>query len=503
MTVDNHNAEEINDDENINNEDSIIRDAAALSGTLYSSQILYIIRGFIIARLLSPSFYGIWSILRSFFGSATYLGFGTQQAMLREVPFNIGGGNQDKKSIIIQTSLTWNIIISSFVMILVFIFSFTPFAAEYKTEIRLSGILFLLNAVHLFMRPKLKSEQKIFLLSKYLFYYAVLNSAFGVILLFFFKLNGLLLGMIIAQLIILIYLIINNHLSLHLFIDKNILKELFRIGFPIMLLWFLVFLISNVDKFIVFILLGKTNAGYYGLAAFVSSMVSYISYSMSTVIFPRMMFVYGKTGERKHIEKYFTKPMFILAGLIPIILGIIYINIETIIILLLPKYMPGITVMHILIAALFFSTIWGLPTNLLIALNKQKRFMYITALLLCLDIILDLILIKMGFGMTAIAFVTTFIFFLASSLANGYAYFTLKKSVKQIFTNLFMIYWPFIYSFSVMFFIISFSFTNLLILDNILKSIIFLILNLPLIFYIEKKSNIFRKVLSSLKKFKK
>ena len=488
------------DEKNIYEETYIIRDATALSGTLYSSQILYIIRGFIIARLLSPSFYGIWSILRSFFGSATYLGFGTQQAMLREVPFSVGEGNKGKKSVITQTSLSWNIITSSIVMILVFIFSFTGFASGYETEIRLSGILYLLNAVHLFMRPKFKSEQKILLLSKYLFYYAVLNTAFGVILLFFFKLSGLLLGMIIAQILILTYLIINGHLSLNLFIDKKILKELFRIGLPIMILWFLIFLIANVDKFIVFILLGKTNAGYYGLAAFVSSMVSYISYSISTVIFPRMMYVYGKTGERKHIEKYFTKPIFILSGIIPVILGIIYINIKAIINFLLPKYMPGITVMHILIAALFFSTIWGLPTNLLIALNKQKKFMYITALLLCIDIILDLILIKMGHGITAIAIVTTFIFFLASALANGYALFTLKKNIPEIMLNLVKIYWPFVYSFAGMFFIIAFSFSNQIILDNLFKSLLFLVFNIPLIFYIEKKSKILSKVFSSFKK---
>ena len=491
------------DKKEIFEEDDIIRDATALSGTLYSTQILYVIRGFIIARLLSPSLYGKWSVLRSFFGSATYLGFGTQQAMLREVPFSVGEGNKERKSILIQTSLSWNILVSSIVMILMLIFSFTGFAGEYKTEVRLSGILFLLNAVHLFMRPKFKSEQRILLLSRYLFFYAIFNTAFGITLLFFLKLNGLILGMIIAQLLLLTYLVIKGHLSLHLYIDKNILKELFRIGLPIMILWFLIFLIGNVDKFIVFIWMGKTNAGYYGLAAFVSSMVSYISYTISTVIFPRMMYVYGKTGEKKYIEKYFTKPMFILSGIIPIILGIIYINIKAIINLLLPKYMPGITVMHILIAALFFSTIWGLPTNLIIALNKQKKFMYITALLFCLDIIFDLILIYMGFGMSAIAAVTTFIFFLASALANGYAFFTFKKNLQQTIINLLMIYWPFIYSFTGMTFIIAFSYSDQVILDNLFKSLLFLLFNLPLIIYIEKKSNIFSKISSSFKKFKK
>lgn len=490
------------DVENIYNEREIISDVTALSSTLYFSQALYIVRGFIIAKVLGPSTYGVWSIFRSFFSSAPYFGLGTQQAMLREVPFSIGAGDKLKKRHIIQTSLSWNVLLTSLVMVIAFIFSFTGFPIGYKEEIRLAGILFVLNAIHLFMRPKFISEQKILLLSKYMLSYTILNTVFGLTLLLFFKLSGLLMGMILAQIILITYLIINNHLSLHLFIDKNILNELFHIGFPIMILLLLIFLMGNADKFIIFIMLGKTMAGYYGLAAFVSSMVTYISYSISTVVFPRMMYVYGKTHEMKHIEKYFKKPIVVLSGLIPIILGIIYINIEAVINFFLPQFMPGVTVLHILIVALFFSTIWGLPTNLLIALNKQIKFMYMTAILLFLSIVLDVAVIRSGFGMNGVAIVTTLNFFLSSVIANGYALFSLKNRRLQILRNLSMIYWPFIYSFTGMFFIISISFSKSNYLDNLMKSIIYLVFCIPLIIYIEKKIGIFGKLFSTIKIFK-
>ena len=226
--------------------------------------------------------------------------------MLREVPFSTGEGDKFKKSIIIQTSLSWNILLSSFIMVLVFIASFTGFAAEYRTEIRLAGILFMLTAIHLFMQPKFNSEQKYVLMSKYMLSYGILNTVFGLLLLFF-DLSGLLMGMILAQLILLAYLIINKHLSLHLFIDKKILRELLRIGFPIMILWFVIFLITNLNKLIVLMMLGKTKAGFYGLAAFVSSIVGYISYAATSVIFPAMMYTFGKTGDKKTYRKIFYK----------------------------------------------------------------------------------------------------------------------------------------------------------------------------------------------------
>ena len=195
--------------ENNYKEGKIIRDATAFSGTLYFSQALNIIRGLVIAQVLGPAMYGVWSIFRSFFASAPYFGFGTQQAMLREVPFSIGEGNKQKSSIIIQTSLSWNLLLTSIVMILLITLSFTSLAAEYSEELRLAGILFVLNALHVFLRAKFKSEQKILLLSKFMFSYTVLNTIFGLTFLFFFKLSGLLIGMIIAH-IALFYYIINQ-----------------------------------------------------------------------------------------------------------------------------------------------------------------------------------------------------------------------------------------------------------------------------------------------------
>ena len=490
-------------EENTYSEKEIIRDTTAYSGTLYFSQFLYIGRGFIIAQVLGPAMYGVWSIFRSVFASVPYFGLGTQEAMLREVPFSIGGGNKQKKSIIIQTSLSWNLLLTSIVMILAIVLSFTSLATEYKQELRLAGILFVLNALQVFIRTKFKSEQKILLLSKFIFSYAVLNTVFGLALLFFFKLNGLLMGMIMANILLFFYIIIKKHLSLHLLIDKNILNELFKIGLPIMILSLLLFLIGTLDKFFVFIMLGKTKAGYYGLASFVSTMVGYISHSISTVIFPRMMYMYGKTQELKQIEKYFEKPLYIISGLIPIILGIIYINIGAVINLFLPQYNPGIEVLHILIAALFFSTILGIPTNILIALNKQKKFMYMTAIVLILSIILDVVVIEFGFGMNGVALVTTFVFFLSSIIANSFALSSLKNNIKESFWNLALIYLPFIYSFAGMFFIISISFSHIILLDNILKSIIFILFSIPLIFYIEKKSNIISKTFAVLKIFKR
>jgi len=232
-------------------------------------------------------------------------------------------------------------------------------------------------------------------------------------------------------------------------------------------------------------------------------MVSYISYSISTVLLPRMMYKYGKTGDAKNIEMYFTKPMIILTGFIPIILGTIYINIDIVVKLFLPQYLPSITVLHILIVSLFFSTIWGIPTNLLIALNKQKMFMYITAGVLLFSIFLDILIIQMGFGMNGVAISTTFMFLIASVIANSLALLLLKNNVKQIWRQLGMIYLPFVYSFGGLMIIMAVHISRYAVIDNVVKTFTFFAFSIPLIFYTEKKSNIISKTFAALKIFKR
>jgi O-antigen/teichoic acid export membrane protein len=489
--------------EKIKFDGEIIKDAAALGSTLYFSQALYMVRGFIIAHVLGPASYGVWSIFRTVFNSAPFLGFGAQDAMVREVPFSMGKGKEEEAPVIIQTSLSWNLLLTSCISVIAFILSFTPIIREYNAEIRLAGLVFVLNGIHLFMQPKLKSEKKIIQLSKYLLSYAILNFIFGLTFLFFLEIQGLLLGMIISQLLLFAFLISKGYLSLHLSLNGKVLRKLLGIGFPIMIISSLFYLMRNIDKFIVITLLGKKIGGYYALAAFISSVVRYISYSTSSVLLPRAMYAYGKTRNIKDLETYYTMPMTIFAGFVPVVLGLIYINVGAVVNLFLPQYLPAVSAMQILILGLFFTAIWGPPTNLLIALNKQKSFMYITAAVLLVGAVLEIIIIKMGFGMNGAAIATTSMFLIASLTANSLALLLLKDNARQIWKSFGMIYLPFIYSTLGLLALNLINTSGQPFVNSAIKSLIYFLYCIPIFVYTERKSGIAGRVFIAAKKFRK
>jgi O-antigen/teichoic acid export membrane protein len=196
-------------------------------------------------------------------------------------------------------------------------------------------------------------------------------------------------------------------------------------------------------------------------------------------------------------------PMTIFAGFVPVILGLIYINVGEVVNLFLPKYLPAVSAMQILILGLFFTTIWGPPTNLLIALNKQKSFMYITAAVLLGGAVLEIIVIKMGFGMNGAAIAATSMFLIASLTANSLALLLLKDNARQIWNSFGRIYLPFIYSFAGLMAVTLIQLSAQPMVNSAVKSLIYFLYCIPIFIYTEKKTGIAGRVFNAAKKFRK
>ena len=483
------------DKTNQGEQSTIIREAVAFSASTYIFQFISLIRGLVIIQVLSPSLYGIWSILRTFLQSSSYLGFGSYQAMVREVPYYEGQGKPELGLRVKQNTLTWCLLVSLLAGMATWAFSFTASATDFSLEIRLSALVFILNAVYIYITFQLKSEREIFLLSRVYLIYAVLNTVFGLALIFAFGITGLLAGMALSSSVIIIGLARTRHFSLKLQLQKETMVKLIGTGFPIMLVAATTYLMTSIDKLVIFIMLGSVETGYFSLASFFSEIINYLPYAITTVLLPRMVFQLGQNRNPGQLEHYYTKPLFLLAGIVPILLGLIFINIDLVILYAMPKYESAITVLRILIMGLFFAVVSTMPKNILIAFNKQKILMRWVPFFLLIGALIDVYAIHMEFGIVGVAIGSAIVLFGVSFLTNFYALSILKKTPREKLVTVIKIYGPFLYILSVLLLTFQVSVTNgHLALTNVLRSLVFCILCVPLIVYVNKHSEILKKV---------
>ncbi|MBC8185516.1 oligosaccharide flippase family protein [candidate division KSB1 bacterium] len=476
-------------------ETRVIKETTALSLALYISQFTLGVRGFFIARILGPTLYGLWSVFHTAIALGAHLGLGTSQAMRREVPFNKGKNKQQDNITIFQNSFTFQLLVSLSVCVILLALSQTNLIGDLKTEFRLLGFVLILNNTFFFLTNKLNGEKKIYSYAVFSLLYSLMNTLFGISLIFCCKINGLFIGMIISHAILLSASLKKRYLYVGFQIKLKVIKELIKIGFPIMILNLSSVLMKQIDKLLVFTFLGRTMAGYYGLAAFISILVQNIPNSISNVLFPRMMQKYGRTNRKEDIENYFLQPITIIANSMPIILGMVFIFSDAVILMILPKYAPALTIIKILILSLFFTSILRVPTDILILFNKQKRVMYIQIAFLILGGLFDYIAIREGFGIEGVALATAFIFFVFSVVLIVYALSSFGKTVSSIIMQLICIYAPFFYA-TLILIIAKLTVRDVesVFQQSLLMSMLFLLFVIPLINNLNRYG-IFKKIL--------
>ena len=481
----------------------MVRQAGVLSAATYLDQLVAMIRGLLVAWFLGPSLYGVWNLFKTYLQGAIYAGLGASWALPRELPFNSGQdpeqSNERKNQLLKQTTLSFSLGIAVVVTVLTLAYSFFDAAEGLRTEIRLAALAFILNVVHVYIPHQFRGELKIYQLARYVVLYGLLNSIFGVVLMGFYGISGLLMGMIITSSLLIFALIRSKELTFTYRINKDVLKGAIIVGFPMMFVSIAPRLMASLDKVIIFVMIGSSAAGYYSLAAFFSNFVDKIPVAIAAVLLPRLMLQKGKGVELGEMSHYFHKPMVLQALVVPIVLGLMVLNVESVLLLFLPDYLPAVPPLQVLVMGLYFSAIWNIPKGVLIVANKQHIFMIAVPLFLSLGVLMNIAVIRMGYGMVGVAYASVLFYFLVALTTIIYALKLLDRSRTDAVKAILSIFLPYFYAVIVVIVVGRFELSSSIIVNSLLISVLFLAGCTPLLLWADKELQIlatFRNVLA-------
>lgn len=473
---------------------AIIREATAFSAASYLFQLISVVRGFVIAWFLGPALYGVWNIFKTFLETGNYVAAGASQAVARELPYHRAREELQRNSVIVSSTLAWVLSLSALLALLALGLSFLDVAQGWRSEIRVAALAFVLNALHLYVPNQLKGEKKIYLLSLYYVAYASINCVLGLLLMSLFGITGLLWGMIIANAVLLAWLLRAGHLPARIAWHWSTSRGLIAIGFPILMVAVAPKLMASIDKLIIFSMVDSTATGYYSMASFLSETINYIPLALATVLFPRLMYQKGKGADLKKMAYLYDKPMLLLAGVIPVLLGLMVINIGLLIRYVLPEYQPAIPVLHILIIGLFFSVVWSVPRGLMVVFDKQAVFITAIPLFLLIGAGLNVAALKLGYGIRGVALASVMFYFMVSLTANVYALKILQKGRAASARALLEIHLPFSYTLVVLWLVRHFIVLDSEFLTCAVQSAVFALLCLPPLLRVNRKLNLLQQL---------
>ncbi|MEW6407122.1 MAG: oligosaccharide flippase family protein [Patescibacteria group bacterium] len=478
----------------------IMKDTAKLTSAQYFSQGLGFVTSIMIRRYLGPYFTGIWSLLRIILDYSAYNSLGVDRAAMYKIPFFIGQNKQEEVREIQNCSFSFMFLASLLTSVLLAIIT-TFIKHRYPIEVVVGlyalSIIAIVEKISAFLILLPKAEGDFSVLSKAIIFDAILNITLVFLLVRPFFIYGLYTMMFLSAVINAVFVYSLIKCKVKLIIDTKIIKGLIKYGFPILGISLLTVILRSVDRIIIAKMLGVTFVGYFSLGIMTRNYAEIFA-SFSTVLRPRMMQAYGKEEKIEHMEKFVIGSCEIIAFTLPIILSIIYFLGPVLVRLLLPKFIPGIIVMQILLLDSFFHSTYIQSQQFIIAIGKQKKIMAIITGVIILNGILDYFLIKMGLGIAGVAASTAFSSFLSFILVQivSMRYFMNNKDIIFFIIRVLV---PVFYISLVSIFIGNIILVANQVIDLLLKIVIVLTSSLPLLFYLNRRINFIPVLVSLIK----
>lgn len=327
--------------------------------------------GIILARLLSPSDYGLIGMLTVFLAvSGQFIDGGLYNALV-----------QKKECKEIDYSTVFVINMTMAIVIYMILFFTAPLIAGFYNEplltdlTRVIGINFILGAFNTVQRAKLNKAVDFKSLAKINVTSTILSGTVGVFMAF----TGLgvwaLVGQRITSTIVNLFLLpLFSKWKLSIKFSKKSFHKLFGYGSKLMVTGLYSILINNISTLFIGKTYNSAQLGYYTKGLGYPNLIANIVYGvLGSVTFPVLS---SLQDDKEHLIRVYKKCLFLIALVVfPVMVLLALLAKPLVLILLTEKWLPCVVFLQITCFAKLFYPLSALNMNILNAVGRSDLFM--------------------------------------------------------------------------------------------------------------------------------
>jgi O-antigen/teichoic acid export membrane protein len=376
-----------------------------------TGQVFKIIQGFLVLKFLDPAAFGVWLSLEIVIKYSTYINMGLEHGFSNRLPYYLGQGKVEKVQQTQDTAfLAWTSITIVFTIgVLIYSAFVQNPSAIFRWGLIVIALLVLFEQQITYLTRWETSGMKNFsLFSRLQVIRTIITFCLVVPLAYFFNVGGLMAGTLLAAVVIAVLWWLKTRYRYHGQFSFENIKELFRIGFPILLVVLGGVLIETVDRLLILNKLGSEQLGYYGVTVLGGGFMYGLLAQAGSAIAPHMIEDMGRMEDDPHcLEKYLVKPtLFFASASVLAILALEFVM-PVLVTYWVPKYLPGLPAFALFLPGYFFLSIVLTGTNILqiilIARKRQKLMIYIQLAAVAFEVLFGLMFLNMGWGIAGVA----------------------------------------------------------------------------------------------------
>ncbi len=366
-------------------------------------------------RFLDPEQYGLWLSVLILLTYSGYVHFGLEHGLGIRVPYYQGQGNAVRATQIADTVyIAWTslaLLLGAGVILYAVVVPQVTMVTQWGLII-VAGLTVLGQQTNYLTRWQTAGLKDFVLPSKLSIARSFLSFCVIVPLAYFLNVMGVMIGTLIVTGINLALWVRMTPYRLRWQISSDVLKEIWRIGFPIFLVVLGGALIETVDRLLILRLLGTVSLGYYGVTALGGSLLYRLLSQAGSAMAPHMVEEMGKSADSpSSMEKFLVKPTIIIAYISAILIMMLFFSLPPLVETVLPKYIPGLPAFYLFIPGFFFLGIILTANNaltlILIARQRQRISIYVQVLAIAVEVFAAVFLIGLGWDIAGVALAST------------------------------------------------------------------------------------------------
>lgn len=390
---------------NLNN--SFLADIGYLSVSTFASRIMLFSRDILLASILGPIYYGIWTQVIVFFNYILHLPFGFQHLLSRDVPFYLAEKNNIKVKKIQDTAFyvsMFAVALTTFLLIILNLIFNIPLFNLSIHGITIISLIIIAQQLNAFYSVLLRAHQKFIIFSIGSISVAFFGLILGLLLTNFWGIIGMLYALLITLISVNIYWANRSSFDIRKAnFDFSWFRKTLKTAISLFSIGFLGIIITSIDRLTIVFFYDNESIGYYGFAFIITQAVFLAITPIMQAIQPRMMQSYNHYKKPADIRKYLFFLTQVMSLIVILLVGVIYLIIGQIIITWVPKFSPSLEIIHILLIGSVFLSIAHGANTFLVAINKQHQVLLINVFVIALQIILMLLTYNNNGGIREIA----------------------------------------------------------------------------------------------------
>ncbi len=352
-----------------------------IGGSSYIALIVSMVRSVLVMRMIGPRGRGIQRLTGLYKGYLTNVSVPWRHGVSKELPLAIGARDARRAAEVedagyVATALFTAVAGAGMVAYAMFV---AGGSWETRVAIAIGGGLLLADDLIALYWSVLRSWGRFRPLAVGELLRALSQFGLMVVGAWALGVTGVMLGWLVAALIVLAYLEMISRIRVGRRVIRAHIWRLLIIGLPVALVSISDVLLRMIDGTVLVHFYGEEQLGLYSLAMQMANYLFALPRAAGFVIWPKVLQSYGAEDGREHRLRRVMLPTIGLAGIMPVIAGLAWLALPSLVGLLVPQFLPAVPAARILsIGAVFLAL--PLSTDAALVANDREAAVIVTRL---------------------------------------------------------------------------------------------------------------------------